>query len=237
MSLKAGMQILVLEYYQIPSSDDPGLTLTYLTVRSNLVPHAFIDEKVKKTDFLETTCIVVYDIKVGRWSQLNEYVKLYEYQKSSQSQCDSEGWIFLSAPNNHGRFFFLHTFWSPALDFNVGVAINKSLDVHHIESWRRMWHRNDINSQRLNNIVTWPPIQPMYWQHVLLFAFIYPTGRIRVCKKRFVTSVENRGKPCLVCKSIRIFNGCEVQTENSVTCKCSASLSSYLWCRCQKLTS
>ena len=31
-------------------------------------------------DFLET--IVVYDIKVGRWSQLNEYMKVYEYQRS-----------------------------------------------------------------------------------------------------------------------------------------------------------
>ena len=26
--------------------------------------------------------IVVYDIKVGRCSQLNEYMKLYEYQRS-----------------------------------------------------------------------------------------------------------------------------------------------------------
>ena len=31
-------------------------------------------------DFSET--IVVYDVKVGRCSQLNEYMKLYEYQRS-----------------------------------------------------------------------------------------------------------------------------------------------------------
>ena len=31
-------------------------------------------------DFSET--IVVYDIKVGRCSQLNEYMKLYEHQRS-----------------------------------------------------------------------------------------------------------------------------------------------------------
>ena len=31
-------------------------------------------------DFSET--IVVYDIKVGRCSQLNEYIKLYENQRS-----------------------------------------------------------------------------------------------------------------------------------------------------------
>ena len=56
----------------------PGLT--YFTTRSNLVPYAFVREKVKTMDFSET--IVVYDIKVGRCSQLNEYMKLYEYQSS-----------------------------------------------------------------------------------------------------------------------------------------------------------
>ena len=34
---------------------------------------------------------------------------------------DPEGQIFLSASNNHGGFFFLHTLWSPAFDFNVGA--------------------------------------------------------------------------------------------------------------------
>ena len=43
----------------------------------------------------------------------------------------------------------------------------------------------------------------MYWQHVLLFFFIYFTGGIRVCKIRFVSTGENRGKPCLVCKKNR----------------------------------
>ena len=37
-------------------------------------------EKGNTMKFLET--IVVYDIKVGRWSQLNEYMKRYEYQRS-----------------------------------------------------------------------------------------------------------------------------------------------------------
>ena len=40
-------------------------------------------EKVKTMDLSET--IIVYDIKVGRCSQLNEYMKLYEYQRSSHS--------------------------------------------------------------------------------------------------------------------------------------------------------
>ena len=40
----------------------------------------FLLEKGKTKDFLET--IVVCDIKVGRCSQLNEYVNLYDYQRS-----------------------------------------------------------------------------------------------------------------------------------------------------------
>ena len=39
---------------------------------------------------------------------------------------DPKGWYFLSAPDNHDRFFFLHTLWSPAFDFNVGDEINES---------------------------------------------------------------------------------------------------------------
>ena len=36
------------------------------------------------------------------------------------------GQILLYAPNIYDRFFFLHTFRSPAFEFNVGVAINES---------------------------------------------------------------------------------------------------------------
>ena len=75
MILKLSMQHRVFEYYRIPSNDDTGFTLTYFTARSNLVPYAFVWEKVKTMDFLEI--IVVHDIKVGRWSQLNEYMKLW----------------------------------------------------------------------------------------------------------------------------------------------------------------
>ena len=66
MTLKLGMQHRVLEYYQICSNDDPELTLTYFTARSNLFPYAFVWEKGKTMDFSET--IVVYDVKVGRCS-------------------------------------------------------------------------------------------------------------------------------------------------------------------------
>ena len=80
MTLKVCMLHLTLEFYQICSNDDPGLTLIYFTARSILVPYAFVWEKVKTMNFSET--IVVYDEKVGRCSQLNEYMKLYEYQRS-----------------------------------------------------------------------------------------------------------------------------------------------------------
>ena len=63
MTLNLDMHHRVLEYYQVCSNDDPGLTLTYFTARSNLVPYAFVWEKGKTMDFSET--IVVYDLKLA----------------------------------------------------------------------------------------------------------------------------------------------------------------------------
>ena len=63
MTLKLGMHHRVLKYYQVCSNDDPGLTLTYFTARSNMVRYAFVWEKGKTMDFPET--IVVYDLKVA----------------------------------------------------------------------------------------------------------------------------------------------------------------------------
>ena len=80
MTLKVGMQHRVLEYFQICSNNDPELTLTYFTAMSNLIPYAFVWEKGKIMDFSET--IVVYDIKSGKFSLLNEYMNHYEYQGS-----------------------------------------------------------------------------------------------------------------------------------------------------------
>ena len=51
MTLKFGIQHWVLEYYQVCSNDDPGLTMTHFTARSNLVPYAFVWEKGKIMDF------------------------------------------------------------------------------------------------------------------------------------------------------------------------------------------
>ena len=63
MTLKFCMQHRVIKYYHVSSNDDPGLTLTYFTARSNLVSYAFVWEKRKTMDFSET--IVIYDLKVA----------------------------------------------------------------------------------------------------------------------------------------------------------------------------
>ena len=56
--------------------------------------------------FSET--IVVYDIKVGRCSQLNVYMKLYEYQRSRS---------FIDLGPNHSDSIFLNFFSSITADF------------------------------------------------------------------------------------------------------------------------
>ena len=63
MTLKLGMHYWTLEYYQICSNDDPGLTLTYFTARSNMVLYAFVREKGKTMDYSET--IVVYYLNLA----------------------------------------------------------------------------------------------------------------------------------------------------------------------------
>ena len=63
MTLKLDIEHRVLKYYQIYSNDDPELTLTYFTTRSNLVPYALAGQKDKTMDFSET--VVVYDLKLA----------------------------------------------------------------------------------------------------------------------------------------------------------------------------
>ena len=101
MTLKVGMQHRVLQFYQVCSNDDPGLILTNFTAMSNLVPYAFVWEKGKTMDFSET--FVVCDHKVNRCSQLNEYMKLYEYQRSRS---------FIDLGPNHSDSIFLNFFSS-----------------------------------------------------------------------------------------------------------------------------
>ena len=63
-------------------------------------------------DFSEA--VVVYDIKVGRCSHLNEYMKLYEYQRSRS---------FIDLGPNHSVSIFLNFFSSINADFNISSAL------------------------------------------------------------------------------------------------------------------
>ena len=51
MILKLGMQHRGLKLYKVYKNSDPGLTLTYFTARSNLVPYAFVGKKVTQWIF------------------------------------------------------------------------------------------------------------------------------------------------------------------------------------------
>ena len=56
-------------------------------------------KKVKQWIFFFSETILVYDIKVGRCSQPNEYMKLFEYQRS-----------FIDLGPNHSDSIFLNFF-------------------------------------------------------------------------------------------------------------------------------
>ena len=66
----------------------------------------------KLMDFSET--VVNYDIKVGRCIQLNEYMKLYEYQRSR---------FFINLGLNRSDSLFLNFFSSVTADFNISSVL------------------------------------------------------------------------------------------------------------------
>ena len=76
ISAELGMKHPGLQPNIVCSNNDPGVTLTYFTARSNLVTLAFQWEKVKTMDFSET--IAASDLKVGRCRQLIEFMKVCE---------------------------------------------------------------------------------------------------------------------------------------------------------------
>ena len=53
------------------SNDDPAVTMTHFTARSNLVTYAFLWGKMKTVNFSET--IAACDLKIGRCRQLIEF--------------------------------------------------------------------------------------------------------------------------------------------------------------------
>ena len=82
-------------------------------VWSNVVPYAFAWEKGKTVDFHFSETIVVCYIKVGRCSQLNEYMKFYEYKRSMS---------FIDLDPNHSDSIFLNFFSSITAGFNISSA-------------------------------------------------------------------------------------------------------------------
>ena len=77
ISTKLGMWHKGLQPIIVCSNDVPGVTLTYVTARSNLVTKAFLMEKVKRVDFSEI--IAASYLKASRSSHLIEYMKVCEY--------------------------------------------------------------------------------------------------------------------------------------------------------------
>ena len=107
--MKIGMQHWVLKYYEVWSADVPGMTLTCFS----LVPCAFAWEKKQCNGFFSET-IVVYYVNVGRCSQLNKYMKLYEYQSSRS---------FIDLDPKHSDSIFVDFFSSITADFNMSSAL------------------------------------------------------------------------------------------------------------------
>ena len=113
MTLKIGLQHWFLEYYQVGSNDVPGMTMTLFYAKVKFGPLCFCMGKREINGYFSET-IVVYYIKVGRCSQLNEYMKLYEYQRSRS---------FIDLEPNHSDSIFLNFFFSITADFNISSAL------------------------------------------------------------------------------------------------------------------
>ena len=117
---------------------------------------------------------------------------------------DPEEQIFLSPSNNHDIFFFLHTFWSPAFDFNIGVAINEPRSCTLTSAILKV-DLCDVTTTSTTNFLTTKLRDLLYNQCIdntsCYMFFIYPMGQIKVCK------------------IISIFHRCEVRTEISVSRK------------------
>ena len=119
---------------------------------------------------------------------------------------DPEGRIFLSAQYTHDRFFLLYTFLSPAFDFNVGVTINGSRSYTLTSALLKFDVICDVAMTSAPNVLT-AEYEISDTTSVMITCcfsvFIYPTGRIRVCKIRFVSTdvwcARNDAQACVLC--------------------------------------
>ena len=88
-----------------------GFSSTTKFIQMMTLGYAFVWEK-GKMDFSKT--IVGYNVKVGRCSQLHEYMKLYENQRSRS---------FIDFGPNHSDSIFLNFFSSITADYNISSAL------------------------------------------------------------------------------------------------------------------
>ena len=114
------------------------------------------------------------------------------------SNSDPKGWIFPAAPNNHDRFVFLHTFWSPAFEFNVGVTISKSSSYMLASDILKVDVVCDVAMTSTPDILTelCDLLNHQCIDKTCCYSFfISPTLWIRLCKIRFVSTGKNHWKP------------------------------------------
>ena len=118
-------------------------------------------------------------------------------------------------------FFLAYLFISSVNVFNVGVAIIESSSYTFTFAIFKVDVVIDVTMTLIPNVLTTELRDLLYNQCIdnmccVPFFFIYPTGRIRVCKIRFVSTGENRGKPCLVCKTNTPCRNCAAAFERCV---------------------
>ena len=90
---------------------------------------------------------------------------------------DAKQWtrgMYLSAPNNHDRFIFLHTFWSPGFDFNVAVGTNESRSYMLASAILKIEVVYDIVMMSTSNILTTELHDLLYSQCVVIHFLSIP---------------------------------------------------------------
>ena len=114
---------------------------------------------------------------------------------------DSEGLIFLPASKYHDKILFLaylliSSVWFQRRTRHQQVTLTSTILKADVIC--------GVVMTSIPNVLTTELRDFLYNQCIdntcCYSFFIYPMGRIRVCKIRFVSPCENRGKPCLVCK-------------------------------------
>ena len=140
MFLKLCIRHRVLEYYKVCSNNAPGLTFTYFTARSNLILYAFVQEKNKTMYFSET--IILYDIKVGRCSQLKWVHKALGVPKVKVIH-----WAWSNAIRfNILKLLFLNNRW-----FQHNLSIRWAIQDQWSSGFLFMWHWSTILKQLKGN--------------------------------------------------------------------------------------